>query len=54
MANSDEKTVTISRKEYQSLKASAELIRYPDVLRNTLDELRSEGPKVSLEDAFKE
>lgn len=52
MATNDE-TVTISKKEYESLKACAELIQHPDVLKKTLDAAQSKGSTISLEEAFK-
>jgi hypothetical protein len=49
----NEETVTISKKEYQSLKVCAELIQHPDVLKKTLEAAQSKGPTSSLEEAFK-
>jgi hypothetical protein len=46
-----QKSVQISEAEYQSLKAAAELTRYPDVLLRTLQAV-GRNPGQSLDDAF--
>jgi hypothetical protein len=46
------KSVNISEMEYNSLKAAAELVRYPDVLMRTLDAVNNRQRAESVEDAF--
>ena len=47
-----EPTVTISKREYDSLRACAELLRHPDIIEFTLKNLGEPG-EIPIEEALK-
>lgn len=47
----EDKTVTISQQEYDSLVACAELVKHPEVIKRTYDAIKSDRT-VSFEEAF--
>ena len=51
VALAGEKTVTITEREYNSLRATADLLQHMDILEFTLKNRDSKG-KTSLEEAF--